>query len=92
MNPIPGPDALEQARAVIAAGPESASALTLYALVNTLEFQRAGALFKLTKLADLEPAHRPIAYGLMECLVDGQVGDARWQAAKAHMDRLIRGV
>jgi len=48
-----GGDALAQTVALIEAAPESANALTLYALVNTLEFERAGWLFKLTKLKDM---------------------------------------
>jgi hypothetical protein len=83
-------DALEQALAVITAAPAGASALTLYALVTTLEYQGAGALFKLTKLKDLDPAHRAIAYALMECLAAGQVGGADWRRVKAQMDALIR--
>lgn len=83
-------DPLAETLALIEAAPDSAAALTLYALVNTLEHPRAGCLFKLTKLFDLLPEHRPIAYGLMELLVAGEVGDARWNAAKSRMDALIR--
>lgn len=90
MRVAPPTDALQAALAAIAARPHGASALTLYALVNTLEFQRAGCLFKLAKLRDLDPEHRPIAYGLMEALATGQVGDADWQRAKSRMDTLIR--
>jgi len=86
------PDAaLGQALDVIEAAPESAAALTLYALVNTLEYERAGRLFKLNKLADLGAEHRAIAYGLMELSVTGQVGDAAWVEAKQRMDRAVRG-
>jgi hypothetical protein len=84
-------DILTQTLTLIEAAPESASALTLYALVNTLEYQNAGCLFKLTKLRDLEPQHRALAYGLMDLLVDGEVGGERWTAARARMDDLIRG-
>lgn len=84
-------DALESALALIASAPTSASALTLYALVNTLEYPKAGCLFKLTKLWDMESAHRPIAYALMEAMARGTVGSARWRTAKARMDELVRG-
>jgi len=84
-------DALHHALHIIEQTPESASALTLYALVNTLEYERAGCLFRLTKLRDLEPDHRRIAYGLMEFAAAGGVGDDIWQAAKARMDRAVRG-
>lgn len=84
-------DALHQALLVIEAAPHSAAALTLYALVNTLEYERAGCLFKLTKLRDLEPPTRRIAYGLMERMAAGDHLDADWQAVKARMDALVRG-
>lgn len=90
MRVLPPSDAIAAAIAAIAERPHGASALTLYALANTLDFQRAGCLFKLAKLRDLDPAHRPIAYGLMEALATGQVGDADWQRAKSRMDALIR--
>lgn len=96
-TPLPGDrtiaptNALQQALAVIEQAPESASALTLYALVNTLEYERAGCLFKLTKLRDLAPPHRAIAYGLMDLLVEQGIGDDLWTSTKARMDRAIRG-
>jgi hypothetical protein len=84
-------DPLQRALAVIEADPESAAALTLYALVSTLEYERAGCLFKLTKLRDLEPGMRQIAYGLMERMAAGGHLDAAWLAAKGRMDELVRG-
>ncbi|WP_058557336.1 hypothetical protein [Thiohalocapsa sp. ML1] len=87
-----GGDALAQTVALIEAAPESANALTLYALVNTLEFERAGWLFKLTKLKDMGADARGLAYALMEHAVQQGVGDADWQQAKARMDRAVRGV
>lgn len=84
-------DPLEAALATILSAPTSAAGLTLYALVNTLEYEQAGCLFKLTKLRDLDPMHRGIAYGLMEMMAEGRVKDARWQAAKARMDAAVRG-
>ncbi len=89
---LSGSDALARSVAFIEQAPESANALTLYALANTLEYERAGCLFKLVKLRDLDPEARQLAYGLMELLVDATVGDATWQEAKARMDRAIRGV
>jgi hypothetical protein len=85
------PDPLDETLALIASAPESASALTLYALACTLEHQKAGCLFKLTKLLDLPADQRPLAYGLMELLAAGEVGTQRWTDAKSRMDDLIRG-
>ena len=84
--------AIEQTIALIEAAPESAAALTLYALVNTLEYDRAGRLFKLSKLGDLAAEQRRIAYALMERSVVEGIGDPVWTAAKARIDRAIRGV
>jgi hypothetical protein len=86
-----GTDPLTETLALIESAPESASALTLYALVSTLEHRNAGCLFKLTKLLDLSESDRPLAYGLMELLATGAVGGERWTAAKTQMDDLIRG-
>lgn len=76
---------------LIEADPHSAAALTLYALVSTLEFEKAGYLFKLDKLKGLESSHRQLAYQLMEMMVAGEVGDETWNMAKARMDELVRG-
>ncbi|MBK5939116.1 hypothetical protein [Halochromatium roseum] len=84
--------AIAQTIAIIEAAPESAAALTLYALVTTLEYDRAGRLFKLSKLGDLSAEQRQIAYGLMERSVVEGIGDPAWVEAKARIDRAIRGV
>ena len=82
---------LEAAVVEIAAAPQSAAALTLYALVSTLEFERAGYLFKLAKLRDLSAAQRRLAYRLMEMMAQGQNRGADWESAKSRMDVLVRG-
>lgn len=83
-------DVLAEILAVIEADAHSAAALTLYAMVNTFEYENAGCLFKLNKLRDLSDAHRQIAYRLMELMVaKGNSGDA-WTKAKARMDELVR--
>ena len=82
---------LEAVVAEIAAAPQSAAALTLYALVSTLEFERAGYLFKLAKLRDLTATQRQLAYRLIEMMAQKQNQGAGWQSAKARMDGLVRG-
>jgi hypothetical protein len=74
----------------ITAAPHSAAALTLYALVSTLEHEQAGYLFKLDKLRDLNDTQRRLAFGLIEMMVRGDNGDADWDAAKSKMDAVIR--
>lgn len=75
----------------VAAAPDSAGALTLYALVSTLEYERAGYLFKLAKLRDLAPAQRALAYRLMDLMAEGGNAGPEWDAAKARLDALVRG-
>ncbi|WP_456375127.1 hypothetical protein [Thiolapillus sp.] len=78
---------LEQVRQA----PHSATSLVLYALVNTLEYEAAGCLFKLTKLRDLDENGRRLAYALMELMAEGGNRGQVWDDAKARMDELIRG-
>jgi hypothetical protein len=81
---------MHEVTAEIAAAPHAAASLTLYALVSTLEFEKAGCLFKLIKLRDLSPSQRRLAYRLMELMAEGVNGCDRWQFAKREMDALIR--
>lgn len=76
---------------LVAAAPHSAPALTLYALVSTLEYESSGCLFKLTKLRDLQPAHRLLAYDVMELMAAGANQGQEWDRAKARLDELVRG-
>ena len=83
-------DVLADIIRVIEAAPHSAAALTLYALVNTFEYEQAGCLFKLNKLRDMDEANRQLAYRLMELMVAGGNSGEAWAQAKAHMDELVR--
>ena len=83
-------DTLDAVVRVLEAAPHAAPALTLYALVSTLEYGKAGYLFKLDKLRDLDVEQRQLAYALMESMVEGKVGDEAWLQAKARMDQLVR--
>ena len=82
-------DPLQDLIAEIAAAPQSAAGLTLYALISTLEFERAGYLFKLIKLRDLSTSQRDLAYRLMEMMALGQNQGEAWQEAKRRIDALI---
>ena len=70
--------------------PHGAAALTLYALVSTLEYPKAGYLFKLDKLRDLNAEQRQLAYALIELMVAGEVGSEAWTRARAAMDERVR--
>jgi len=82
---------LDKVVKLITSAPHSATSLTLYALVSTLEYETAGCLFKLTKLRDMDSAHRTLAYELMELMATGANHGEKWERAKAHMDALVRG-
>lgn len=84
-------DPLDRTLEIIRDAPHSASALTLYALISTLEFEPAGCLFKLTKLRDLDDETRQLAYQLMALMVDGGNQGEHWQAVKQAMDEAVRG-
>jgi len=70
--------------------PHCAKSLTLYALINTLEHETAGCLFKLTKLRDLDREGRQLAYSLMELMAEKKNGGDAWEQASKRMDGLIR--
>ena len=81
---------LDEVLEEIAKAPHSAQALTLYALVNTLEYSSAGCLFKLDKLRDLDARGRQLAYALMEAMTRDEPQTEQWQQARQKMDELIR--
>lgn len=83
-------DTLEAVVERIAQEPQSAASLTLYALVNTMEYEQAGCLFKLNKLRDLPDDDRRLAYQLMEAMVDGVNQTDAWISARHQMDKIIR--
>ena len=81
---------LEEVVKLVAAAPHSAAALTLYALVSTLEYESAGCLFKLTKLRDLNSVHRLLADELIELMAVGANQGQEWERVKVRMDELVR--
>ncbi|HID45192.1 MAG TPA: hypothetical protein EYP34_05515 [Chromatiaceae bacterium] len=81
---------LDEILTQIESSPGSAKSLVLYALVNTLEYEAAGCLFKLTKLRDLDPEGRRLAYALMELMAQGGNSGKDWEQAKQRMDDLVR--
>ena len=84
-------DVLEQAAQAVEAAPESSQALLLYALVSTLAIEKAGCMFKLTKLREMEPETRQLAYGLMELMAREENRGPAWEHARSRMDTAVRG-
>lgn len=71
--------------------PQSGGALILYALMNTINYEQAGCLFKLNKLRDLSTKQRQLAYELIEVMVSGGNQGKAWQRAMLQVDKLVRG-
>ena len=94
-------DRLDRVVAEIAREPHSAAALTLYALASTLEFERAGYLFKLVKLRDLSPAGMqlqlttPLAAGQLvriTCADVATIGRVIYCNRSRHSGQFIAGI
>ncbi len=75
----------------IESDPRSGQSLLLYALVKTLAIPQGGHNYMLTKLKEMEPGTRQLAYGLMELMAQGAYTKEEWQLAEAKMDKAIRG-
>lgn len=84
-------DVLEQVVAAVEGAPESQQALLLYALVSTLAVEKAGCMFKLTKLREMDPETRQLAYALMERMARGENAGGAWEHARERIERAIRG-
>lgn len=81
---------LDSAVSHVQRDPHSAAALTIYALMNTMEYEQAGCLFKLNKLRALGRDDRLLAYDLMEAMVAGVNQKDAWISARHRMDKAIR--
>ncbi len=82
---------LHAATALVEQSPRSGQALLLFALISTLSMPQGHHAYLLTKLKEMEPATRQIAYGLMELMAQGAITQAQWQEAVQRMDRAVRG-
>ena len=80
---------LEQTVSRIEHDPRSGQSLLLYALVKTLSTPTGGHAYLLTKLKEMTPDTRRLAYGLMEAMAVGGCETGRWREAVATMDRSI---
>ena len=69
----------------------SGQSLLLYALVKTLSIPQAGHMYLLTKLKEMNPETRQLAYGLMELMAQGGTTSDEWKETEKSMDRAIAG-
>ena len=84
-------DALQQTLTRIEADPRSGQSLLLYALVKTLSIPQGGHSYLLTKLREMNPDTRQLAYGLMEMMAQGASAQPQWHDNVVRMDRAIGG-
>lgn len=83
-------DLLKRITKVIQSSPRGGESLILYALVSTLRMEKGGYMFMLSKLRDLSPENRQLAYELVELMaVNGNRG-VEWEAALEAMDKAIK--
>ncbi|GAB4292696.1 MAG: hypothetical protein Kow0096_07810 [Thiohalomonadaceae bacterium] len=82
---------LHTARDRIQADPRSGQSLLLYALIKTLSIPQGGHAYLLTKLKEMNPDTRQLAYALMELMVQGGAANKEWHEAVAQMDAAIAG-
>lgn len=69
----------------------SGQSLLLYALVKTLSIPQGGHSYLLTKLKEMNPNTRQLAYGLMELMAQGGSAKDEWKQAEQAMDQAIAG-
>ena len=69
----------------------SGQSLLLYALVKTLTIPQGGHMYLLTKLKEMNPDTRQLAYGLMELMAQGGTAKEEWKQAEQGMDKAIAG-
>ena len=82
---------LDRVVALIESDPRSGQALLLYGLVSTLDTEKGGCLYRLTKLSDMTADKRRLAYDLMELAACGGIRSPQWQAAVTRIEGAIRG-
>lgn len=83
--------ALNDTLAHIESDSRSGQSLLLYALVKTLAIPQGGHMYLLTKLKEMNPQTRQLAYGLMELMAQGGTATDGWKAAEQRMDTAIAG-
>ena len=71
--------------------PRSGQSLLLYALVKTLTAERGGHSYLLTKLREMNPDTRQLAYGLMEAMAAGSLTPQQWRDLGQQLDQAVAG-
>jgi len=83
-------EVLESVFEVIKAAPHSGQSLLLFALLKTLDIQKGGHMYMLSKLKEMTPESRQLAYGLMELMADNKTLSEEWQVKLQLIEAAIR--
>ena len=81
---------LESVFEIIKENPHAGQSLLLFALLKTLDIQKGGHMFLLSKLKELTPENRKLAYGLMELMAENKTMSEDWQATLQKIESAIR--
>lgn len=84
-------EVLEKIKQQISDNPRSGQSLLLFALMATLNVEKTGHMYMLSKLKEFTPENRQLAYGVIEMMANNGIGDEAWQQAYAQMEMAIRG-
>ena len=82
---------LEKVTQQIVSDTRSGQSLLLFALVSTLNVEKTGHMYLLSKLKDFTEENRQLAYGLMEMMAKNEIGNEAWSEAMTKMEQAIRG-
>lgn len=83
------PNPLEETLRRVEADPRSGQSLLLYALFKTLCPDRGGHNYLLTKLKEMNPDTREVAFALMEAMARGEYPATQWSEMEQRLDRAI---
>jgi len=81
---------LDKIYQTIKADPHAAQSLLLFALLKTLDIQKGGHMYMLSKLKEMSVESRQLAYGLMEMMAEGQTLSEHWQVTLQKIEAAIR--
>ena len=82
---------LDKVVEIIENDPRSGQSLLLFALMSTLNVEKTGHMYLLSKLKEFTPENRQLAYGLIELMANNETGNEAWEQAMAKMNEAIRG-
>jgi len=82
---------LEKITQEIINDPRSGQSLLLFALMATLNVEKTGHMYLLSKLKEFTPENRQLAYGVIELMADNNIANDAWHKAYSKMEQAIRG-